>query len=444
MLRNYIVAVLAAAAGSEFSVANEFIWETNADVVRRLVKADCGDLIASSVGCAQGIPRCGVCLHCIDRRLGIIAAGAESHDSGGNYRKDVFTGERPGNEDRVLIAKFVDRANTMSKLHDVGEMMANYPEALRAMDAIAGKQAAVGARILDLHRRHASEVNIAIERGFAGNAKALRERTLIRNCLLGLICDGESVGRANGASGTNRTDEVVRASGGGHERQETRWGRRLKEPDCHRLSKGHKVWLLVFEGREAGLAHERGIELINHLLKNPPEEPMHATELEARVDGGAIGEGVLDRMDGIGAPNVGGVIQEASGRKLSGGLGEILKRELAELREAEEDLTLPESEREAAGEEIQQLLSANAKGGRFIGAAGQSVDRVRKAIKGFISELKLAESGGGGPNSVLRDFGEHLERYLWAPSMGVKGRIGAVGRAGCFTYEAPAGVRWGE
>jgi hypothetical protein len=46
---------------------------------------------------------------------------------------------------------------------------------------------------------------------------------------------------------------------------------------------------------------------------------------------------------------------------------------------------------------------------------------------------------------VLRAFGEHLERYLWAPSgRGRHGRKAAVraGLAGRFTYEPPDGVKW--
>jgi hypothetical protein len=212
------------------------------------------------------------------------------------------------------------------------------------------------------------------------------------------------------------------------------------------LWKGHKVWTLVFQGKRESLLDERAVSLVEYLLKNPPDEPIHATELEARVDGvPVIGRFTgIDRATGISdlAGGVGGVIHEATGKKLTGGVGAILKKKLADLSADMENPTLTASQREEAKGERDALLKANARGGRVTGAASQSAERVRKALNRFIAELKKAEGRKGKPNAVLRAFGEHLDRHLRLPSMGAKGRAGASGRPGCFTYEPPTGAVW--
>jgi hypothetical protein len=74
--------------------------------------------------------------------------------------------------------------------------------------------------------------------------------------------------------------------------------------------------------------------------------------------------------------------------------------------------------------------------------ASRAADRVRKQIKTFIKELKEAEKSRDTPNNVLRAFGKHLEDYLWLPSVGMKNRIGATTKPGCYTYDPPDDVRW--
>jgi len=67
------------------------------------------------------------------------------------------------------------------------------------------------------------------------------------------------------------------------------------------------------------------------------------------------------------------------------------------------------------------------------------------AILRFHRRLATAYTTEGTPDPILRQFAFHLLRYLIIPSA----RYGAerrartkTGIAGCFTYEAPAGVQW--
>src|SRR5207249_5723431 len=49
------------------------------------------------------------------------------------------------------------------------------------------------------------------------------------------------------------------------------------------LRKGLGIWKLTFDGTEAELKHERGIFFVAYLLTNPPEQPIHAVDLQAKI-----------------------------------------------------------------------------------------------------------------------------------------------------------------
>jgi ribosome modulation factor len=156
------------------------------------------------------------------------------------------------------------------------------------------------------------------------------------------------------------------------------------------------------------------------------------------VDGHPNGNG-----DGDGEMALGGVIQEGAGKKLMGTITlPALKAELAGHRKAMEDPLLPQDERDDARQKLNELLRAHQRGGKMAGAAGRAADRVRKAIKAKIDGWKKLERTKGKPNKVVQAFAAHLEQHLWLPSMGGRGRAGASGRPGCFTYEPPSGVVW--
>jgi hypothetical protein len=218
-------------------------------------------------------------------------------------------------------------------------------------------------------------------------------------------------------------------------KQETRLREKADGPGCYRLRRSLKNWRLVFKGGDEVLPDERGVALIEYLLKNPLDEPIHATILETKIDGVATDTGIP-------GADIGGIIQEASGKKLNTGDNTLLKRKLAELKEAMEDELSPESERSKARDEFEELVHEASHGPKMPSAAGRVADRVRKAIRRLIDELLEAKLGNGLPNTVLREFGEHLEQHVWLPSMGGRGRIGAAGNPGCYTYNRPAGVKW--
>ena len=195
---------------------------------------------------------------------------------------------------------------------------------------------------------------------------------------------------------------------------------------------------------------DRAVNLVEYLLKHPANDPVHAIQLENLVDGeplrdgwGGIGQAEENGSVPVAVGSVGGVVQEASGRKLAGkDTLPALRAEYIELRATVDDETLSPEEREEARGKLSEMAKASSQGGKFVDQASRAADRVRKQIKTLIKELMEAEKSRGTPNDVLRAFGKHLEDHLWLPSVGMKNRIGATGKPGCYTYDPPDDVRW--
>jgi 7-cyano-7-deazaguanine synthase in queuosine biosynthesis len=71
-----------AALGKPIEIENPFIWSIKADVIRLIVDRGCADLIKDTVSCTRTRDmrrehtHCGCCSQCINRRFGVLAAGA--------------------------------------------------------------------------------------------------------------------------------------------------------------------------------------------------------------------------------------------------------------------------------------------------------------------------------------------------------------------------------
>lgn len=199
----------------------------------------------------------------------------------------------------------------------------------------------------------------------------------------------------------------------------------------YRLRKGFGVWLLVFEGQTDTIEDVRAMRLVDYLLKHPSAEPLHAIVLEARVAGG----------------DEGAILQECSGQQLATGSNTILKAKLADLLAASHNELLPTAERCRAQAELDELLQACSRGGKFADAATRAGDRVCKGFKRLHRQLAQAELKPGEPNQTLRGFAEHLRRHLLVPSLrysDFKHHRCRVRQAGSFIYERPANLVWAE
>jgi 7-cyano-7-deazaguanine synthase in queuosine biosynthesis len=415
--------LLSLVAGESVTVDNPFRWETKGEIIQRILRAGCGPMITPSVSCAHTwqasleFPHCGVCSQCLDRRFGILAAGAEEFDVGANYKVDVFTGSRPKDVDKILGAAYLERANEILRIKDVGAFLMRYPEVAGALRYLDRDAASGAAMVLDLYRRHATEVSRVGAEMVRRCAPEIFARTLPEDCLVRCIFDSGAVvvlpaGAGDGGKAADGAGAAVPAEAAG-------------VAPRYVLRKGMKPWKVVFDGAEDVLDDEKGLHYVAYLLKNP--NAIHGVDLAAKISGRSI-------------------IQEAN---LSGD-GDAAMREIR--REALELMGVLRSEHEsdeakekARGrlEELAEVRKAVGKGPAS--GAEKAVRAVRRAIDRLRTKLLAAKARDGGPHPVFRPFGEHVEKHIWIPSSRYSGGRRArtlAGVAGFFTYEAPDGVSW--
>ncbi len=189
-------------------------------------------------------------------------------------------------------------------------------------------------------------------------------------------------------------------------------------------------WKLVFDGREGFLPEEKGIPYVVALLLDPPRTPLHGAELGERACGHLVIEGqrnlALEDQATMEA-------KRRARRKCQAVLADARASE-AERQEAQGELA-----------EIDAWAWKHLRGTE--GNEQRQVRAIRRSIRRLLDGLRTAEDGKGRPDEVLRAFGEHLEKYLWRPSVrGGWGRNARVraGLAGRFTYEPPDGVKWSD
>ena len=187
------------AGGKRFQIHTPFFWHTKGDVVREILKENCGDLIATSRSCAGTIlrskvkPHCGVCSQCIDRRIGVIAAAAAEHDPASGYEIDFFGDALPKPVDKITTAEFINRAFEVEACASATELVGEQPEVALALPYLNGNQNGVAERILKLYKQHAVEVESALDWMQKNLAKQARRGKLPADCVHRIMNDPGSV-----------------------------------------------------------------------------------------------------------------------------------------------------------------------------------------------------------------------------------------------------------
>jgi predicted MPP superfamily phosphohydrolase len=126
----------------------------------------------------------------VDRRFATLGAGARVHDPEGLYAVDLLTGERPTGEPRAILEAYVRAANEIARATD-HEIFAQHGELARVLSYLPGRVDDAAAKVIDLHRRHAAEVEDVLDAGIREHASALRRGTLPRSSLLVLALPAE-------------------------------------------------------------------------------------------------------------------------------------------------------------------------------------------------------------------------------------------------------------
>jgi hypothetical protein len=183
-------------AGRSFAVDNPFVYKTKGEVVEVLLQHDAGSLIAKSCSCAHTMMQrkaawhCGVCSQCVDRRFGILAAGAAEFDDLADYHLDPILGERKEGPDRILAANYVRHATELAAMSPddvIDRFSIEIPRAARALGDVQAAAQALG----ELHVRHGVAVKRALAEQARAHAVALIDQAVPPNSLLRLALGGE-------------------------------------------------------------------------------------------------------------------------------------------------------------------------------------------------------------------------------------------------------------
>lgn len=173
-----------------FTVENPFLWITKTEVVNLIGDAGCGDLIGQSVSCThtreQTIekPHCGRCSQCISRKFATLASRFSSRDADSLYHVDLLTGPRTAETDRTLVESFIRTATQIGSMNEL-QVVEHYGEVsrvLRHVRPLSADQAAE--RVIQLYRRHSSEVNGVMDGAIRDHASDIREGKLPATCAI--------------------------------------------------------------------------------------------------------------------------------------------------------------------------------------------------------------------------------------------------------------------
>lgn len=187
----FLLSRLALALDRSLVVENPFVWKTKAEVVQELRTLPERTYIAKTISCSntRGLshykPHCGKCAQCVHRRLAVLGAGAEAHDSEEGYQIDLLKGRREPGLDRLMAFDIVRSAFEVRRLSD-REFVARFATELAS--AVSGfpdlMPAEVETRLVDLHRRHGESVRDLFVRATEEYADQLVEEKLPDSCLL--------------------------------------------------------------------------------------------------------------------------------------------------------------------------------------------------------------------------------------------------------------------
>lgn len=364
-------------SGHPFEVQNPFLWKTKTEVVQSILDAGHPELIGLSNSCmhtwtkTREHPHCGSCSQCFDRRFAVLAAGAADQDPATGYKVDLFTGEQPTRESRLLLAAHVETADAIRKMR-ADQFLGRFGEVAQSLRWL-GEPSGIGAlKVFDLYKRHAASVSKVVDEGIAANIRRIRERTLPENCLTTMVCGRVS---GNGLAATSAAEPLA------------------PMPAYMFRHEGHSAWRVRFAGgRTFILLASKGAAYL-YLLLQKQGTAIPVTRLAATV-AGKPEEFFLS--DAAARP-------DAQALRIYEALWLEIEADLAEARKHNDHA------RAAALEDERSTIAQELKGRGFRGKPrnGKTVrDSVRTAVKGAIDRARKTISHNDSP------FSRHLDQYL--------------------------------
>lgn len=176
----------------EVHVVNPFAKRTKTEIVAAIESRDAGRLIGHSVSCAhtmfmpKGQQHCGTCSQCIDRRIGIIAAGCSGLEDANDYVSDVFTGPRQNGIEQAMAIHYARHAMELRSMSASAFATRFSLDLTRAVRREMNPSLAA-TELYEMHQRHATAVHSVLTDQLGANASSLAEGKLEPTSLLSLI-----------------------------------------------------------------------------------------------------------------------------------------------------------------------------------------------------------------------------------------------------------------
>jgi hypothetical protein len=183
--------------GREFIVDNPFLFKTKADVVSLIAKAGAGDLIGRTCSCAhtghyqsKAHWHCGTCSQCIDRRIAILAAGAEDYEEEDDYESNVFTGPRDDNYKHNIAVGYVRHTTELNRMSTM-DIAAKFNKDITRAVRYFPRQRETAEQLIKLHKKHGRIVTQVIASQLSLNSENLLNNSLDKTSLLAMVAGQE-------------------------------------------------------------------------------------------------------------------------------------------------------------------------------------------------------------------------------------------------------------
>lgn len=181
--------ILSLAFGRPFAVINDYSWLTKQDVAARLKALGHSALATDSVSCmhtrqtTEGQPHCAMCSQCVSRRFATLGAVYGMDDPPNQYKCDVLLAPRKNTVDRTIFERFIGLAHDITSMNSANEFFRRFAyEISRITPYLPGKHSDAVAKLFDLHRRHAEQVNSVIEEAMKANVHDFNQGKLDSTC----------------------------------------------------------------------------------------------------------------------------------------------------------------------------------------------------------------------------------------------------------------------
>lgn len=412
--------------GKPVGVVNPFVFDTRAEVMRRLIADGGGKFIGETVSCAHVheattmAPHCGVCSQCVDRRFAAEAAGCVQLDPVSRYdvdilnpiRKDKYKGKpisMAEKAQRLYLMEYVRTARRFAGFRDYDELLAGFGQATRAIsggvDALSADARDIAKRLHALHKRFGETTEQVLRAWLGRFALEIADGKMDASFLTSLV-QRQGTAIVAAPDGTDSNGQAIT----GAEDAAPSPAFDPARPICRRDSSD--IWWVAFPGESAvAMPHQVGFDYIALLVRHCGQE-FTPQQLVAAVAGPVFGgaqAAISATADGLAQEESGAVDVALTEHALARLRGELA--DYPEAIRAAEDATDHRAVRSLREEEakIRDYIGRNTDAEGRPKKVGGDHERARKSVCNAITRAVTAVAKEK-PKGAL--FAGHLGKYI--------------------------------